>query len=184
MPYATEDTAHPSNFDFQGRSKAARYAETALCFLRADRQLARLQPELLQIALEAKTIAQDAFAVPSASRGFFSSHVTSDHLSDLIRETEGALSYSLALLDEVNIAWHTSTITMLQQRVPPESADCLQRLLLALTTRPGSDISSRVFRDALSRLFRQSGAGESEADTWLTYGMSNIDDGEFRPERS
>jgi len=180
IPEDTNITIHTSDFDIRGRSEPARYAEAIVCLLRVDRQLVNTQPELLQIALTAKTIAQDALAVPGASRGLFSTGFAAEHLSDLIRETDGALSYSLASRNEVQLDWHTSIIQQLRAGSPWASSDFLQRLLLALADGADNDVSVRIFRDVLSRHLRQSGAGEAEADAWLTYALSLIDRGKLK----
>lgn len=175
IPNDTEISTKPSDHDIDGRSNGARYAEAVLCILRADRQLVKHQPELLEIALLAKVLAQDAIAVPGGSRTFFASAVSIDVLADFARESEGALSYSLGLLDETNVAWHTSTISVLRNQYLSKNADFLQCIFVSLSK--GGDVSLRVFRDVLSSLLRQSGAGEAEAEVWLAYAMSSIDKG-------
>ena len=171
-------TTQASDFDIRGRSKAARYAEAILYILRADRRLVETQPNLLRIVLAARTIAQDALAVPGASRGIFASTIMADRLVDFVRDTEGALSYALVSIDETKLAWHTSTIQQLRVATQSSGADFLQLLLLALhndVVGSGNDIQARVFRDVLSRHLRQAGAGEAEADIWLQYAVANID---------
>ena len=171
-------TTRASDFDLRGRSKAARYAEAVLYLLRADRRLVQTQPDLLRVVLASRTIAQDALAVPGASRGFFASTIMADELSSLIRDTEGALSYALASIDETQLAWHTSTIQQLHVESLSTGADFLQRLLSTLqddVVSSGNDIKARVLRDVLSRCLRQTGAGEAEADAWLKYAVSTID---------
>lgn len=181
IPYVSNSSSATSSiFDIKGRSQAARYAETVLCYSRVDRQMASSQVGLLRIILAAKILAQDASAVPGASRRFFSPNVQTDVLSNFIREAEGALSYSLATFDESPPSWHESTTGLLRVEPPPVEADFLQCLLSALqldVVRSKSDVSARVFRDILSRQLRQSGGGEAEADAWLTYAMSKVDKG-------
>ncbi|WWD19092.1 hypothetical protein CI109_103550 [Kwoniella shandongensis] len=181
IPYSSEDITEASlttEYDTLGRSKAARCAEAAVALLRADRHLVNSEPALLQVALAAVQLTQDALAVPGSSRGLFSMTASITHLSDLVREVEGAISYALAFVDEVAPTWHASTVQILKTGSLPGEADLLQRLLSALkddVTATGGDVSARSFRDLLSRHLRQSGAGESEGEAWLTYAMTLVD---------
>ena len=186
VPDDTENTTRTSDFDSKGRSRAARLAEAACLFLREDRHLVATEPSLLQVVLSARIFAQDALAVPGASRGFFADSASADVLSGVIREIEGALSYSLALFGEVQLTWHTSTIQRLEAGPPSDGADSLQRLLVTLRAdivQSGSDISARVFRDVLSRHLRQGGAGDKESEAWLAYGMSLSDKSQSKDSR-
>ncbi|WWD02614.1 hypothetical protein V865_000654 [Kwoniella europaea PYCC6329] len=175
---ATPDISLESDFDLIGRSRAARWAEAVVALLRADRQLVASQPGLLQVALAAYQLTQDTLAVPGSSRGLYAQSASIVHLTDLVREVEGALSYALSFVDEAPISWHNDTIQMLKGGSLPENADLLQKLLSALKNDiidTGGDVSARSFKDVLSRHFRQSGAGEAEAEIWLNFGMSLID---------
>jgi len=166
-----------SGFDSRGRSKAARLAEAALAFIRADRQLASTSPNLLQIVLSARALAQDALAVPGASRGFLNANVIPSYLEEVIREAEGALSFSLSAFDEVSIDWHKTTVDLLKKE-EGDKGDFLQRLLatLALSVKgQEDDVAARIVRDVLEKHLRQSGAGEKEAEVWLAYAMTKAD---------
>jgi hypothetical protein len=179
-PDYTPSAVKTSNFDVHGRSKAARYAEAVLLILRADRKLVSTEPQLLQIGLKAMVLAQDALAVPGASRGLFSPSIRTDTLEGIIRDAEGALSYALASLDDAPLAWHTATVQTLKSGKAPLESDFLQAILEALRgeiATSGSDVAARVFRDILSRHLRQSGAGEAEAEIWLNYAMQLLEKG-------
>ncbi|OCF39032.1 hypothetical protein I317_07169 [Kwoniella heveanensis CBS 569] len=181
VPYTTEvspDVSLESEFDIIGRTKAARWAEATVSLLRADRALVNSQPVLLQVALAAFQLAQDTLAVPGSSRGLYATTASIVHLTDLVREVEGAMSYALSYVDEAPVAWHNATVQALKSGTVPAESDLLQKLLAALKediVSQGGDISARSFRDVLSRHLRQSGAGEAEGEVWLNYAMSLID---------
>ena len=167
-------------FDSRGRSKAARLAEAALAFIRADRQLASTSPNLLQIVLSARALAQDALAVPGASRGFLNSAIVTSYLEEVVREAEGALSFSLSASDEVTIDWHKATIDMLKKEEKGKG-DFLQKFLVTLVLGVNSkedDVAARTVRDVLEKHLRQSGAGEKEAEVWLAFAMTKADKSE------
>ncbi|WWC90682.1 uncharacterized protein L201_005618 [Kwoniella dendrophila CBS 6074] len=181
VPYTSEiisDVSLESDFDLIGRSKAARWAEATVSLLRADRQLVNHQPALLQVALAAYQLTKDALSIPGSSRGLYAQSASIVHLTDLIREVEGAVSYALSFVDEAPLAWHKDTVQILKSGSMPDNADLLQKLLSALKddiVQSQGDISARSFRDILSKHLRQSGSGEAEAEVWLNYGMSLID---------
>ncbi|KAK8854764.1 hypothetical protein IAR55_003503 [Kwoniella newhampshirensis] len=181
IPYSSGDISETSlktEFDTLGRSKAARCSEAAVALLRADRHLVDAEPSLLQVALAAVQLTQDALAVPGSSKGLFSASASITHLSDLVREVEGAISYALAFVDEVPPTWHAVTVQTLKSGALPADADLLQRLLSALKdeiTAGGGDVSARSFRDLLGRHLRQSGAEENDGEVWLTYAMTLVD---------
>lgn len=178
---SNNDLSPPSaDFDMLGRSRTARYAEAILSLLRTDRRLAETEPALLHITLASKTLASDALSVPGSSRGLYSASTSRDHLSDVIREADGALSFALASVDEVDMAWHQSTVQLLRSGPAADAKDFLQRLLLSLQGEMAdkkSDTSARVFRDVLSKHLRQSGAGEKVAEVWLSFGMTQTEKG-------
>ncbi|WVW85588.1 hypothetical protein I302_107626 [Kwoniella bestiolae CBS 10118] len=181
VPYSSEQTPDislESDFDLIGRSKAARWAEAVVALLRADRQLVASQPALLQVALAAYQLTQDTLAIPGSSRGLYAQSASIVHLTDLIREVEGAVSYALSFVDEAPLSWHNDTVQILKSGSLPETSDLLQMLLSALKndiSATGGDVSARSFRNVLSRHLRQSGAGEKEAEVWLNYAMTLID---------
>ena len=163
-----------SGFDARGRSKAARLAEAALAFIRADRQLASTSPNLLQIVLSARALAQDGLAVPGASRGFLNSAITPLYLEEVIREAEGALSFSLSAFDEVSVDWHKATVELLKKE-DAGKGDFLQKLLVTLVMGvkgTEDDVAARIVRDVLAKHLRQCGAGEKDADIWLAFAMT------------
>jgi hypothetical protein len=167
-----------SSFDSRGRSKAARLAEAALAFIRADRQLASTNPDLLQIVLSARALAQDALSVPGASRGFLNATITPSYLEEVIREAEGALSFTLSASDEVNLDWHKGTVEMLKKSGDGGKGDFLQQFLVTLASGvkgKEDDVAARTVRDVLEKHLRQSGAGEKEAEVWLAYAMTKAD---------
>jgi hypothetical protein len=172
VPYDTDvvSEAH-GKFDIAGRSRAARLAGAVSRILRIDRQLATSEPDMLRISIFARILAQDAQAVPGASRAFFAQTTSVSYLEEIVREVDGALSYALMGVDDTPLGWHKSTIQMLQTKVT-DSADWLQRLLASLSEevrRTGSDVAARALRDTLARHMRQSGAGEKEAEVWLHF---------------
>ncbi|WVF72830.1 hypothetical protein IAT40_007648 [Kwoniella sp. CBS 6097] len=181
VPYTSEvspDISLESEFDIIGRTKAARWAEATVSLLRADRALVNSQPALLQIALSAFQLAQDTLAIPGSSRGLYATSASVVHLTDLVREVEGAMSYALSYVDEAPVSWHSATVQALKSGSVPTDADLLQKLFVALkadVVSNGGDVSARSFRDMLSRHLRQSGAGEPEGEVWLNYAMSLID---------
>jgi hypothetical protein len=175
---SSEQPSGQTDVDTAGRSCAARYAEAALALLRADRHLAETNHALLQTVLEASILAQDALAVPRASRGLFGPSTQPSHLSDFVREAEGTLSYALASVDDVPLAWHTATIQSFKSTTVADTADFVQNLLWSLAqdvVLNGGDVAARVLSDVLSRQLRQSGAGEKEAEAWLAYAMSQAE---------
>ena len=178
---AGDDQAAPgSAFDTHGRSKAARLAEAALAYTRSDRSLASTNPTLLQTVMSARALAQDAMAVPGASRGFLNNTIAPSYLEDVIREAEGALSFSLSAFDEATIDWHKSS-TDLIKKGDSTSGDSLQRLLVTLSqgiTGQADDVAARSLRDVLGRHLRQSGAGDKEAEVWLAFGLSKAETSE------
>ncbi|WRT68426.1 uncharacterized protein IL334_005402 [Kwoniella shivajii] len=139
-----------ADFDLLGRSKAARWAEATVALLRADRQLVASQPILLQVALAAYQLTKDTLAVPGSSRGLYSTSASIVHLTDLVREVEGALSYALSFVDETPASWHNDIIQMLKSGEVSHDADLLQKLLFAM-----KDGDVRSFRDVLIRHLRQ-----------------------------
>lgn len=165
--------------DATGRSGTARTLEAASAILRADRQLAQAEPDLLRALLAASMLASDAAAIPGASRGLYGPAVSSAHLSDFTREVEGALSYALAAIDDVPSSWHADTVAYLKKGQADEKADFLQRLMVSfaqdVVPDANADVSARVFRDVLSRHLRQSGSGQKEAEFWLNFGMGLAD---------
>ncbi|RSH88769.1 hypothetical protein EHS25_002997 [Saitozyma podzolica] len=172
VPCSSEQVSEPADVDTAGRSRAARYAEAALALLRADRHLAETNHALLQMVLEASILAQDALAVPGASRGLFGPSTRSSHLSDFVREAEGTLSYALASVDDVPLAWHSATAQSFKSTDLADTADFVQKLLWNLAqdvVLDGGDVAARVLGDVLSRQLRQSGAGEKEAEAWLAF---------------
>nr|KIR46016.1 hypothetical protein I312_04558 [Cryptococcus bacillisporus CA1280] len=165
-------------FDSLGRAQTARYAEAAVALLRADRSLVKDEPALLQMILAVGRLAQDALAVPGASRGLFSKETPSTRLTDLVREVEGAVSFALGYVDEVEPPWHHTTIQALKSGSLPSNSDLLQRLMVALqkgVTVKGNDVDARSFRDVLYKHMRQVGAGVQEGEAWLSYAMSLVD---------
>lgn len=168
----------PSDFDTVGRSRAARYAEAGLALLRADRSLVQTLPFLLHVALAAMLLAQDGAAVPGASRGLYTPETPTEHLEQVVRDAEGALSFSLSLVDEAPLAWHKATVEQLRAGQATADADYLQRLLTDLradVATKTSDIAPRAFREVLSRHLRKCGAGEAEGEVWLNYAMAMSD---------
>jgi ubiquinone biosynthesis protein UbiJ len=130
------------------------------------------------MVLEASILAQDALAVPGASRGLFGPSTRSSHLSDFVREAEGTLSYALASVDDVPLAWHSATAQSFKSTDLADTADFVQKLLWNLAqdvVLDGGDVAARVLGDVLSRQLRQSGAGEKEAEAWLAFGMSQAE---------
>jgi hypothetical protein len=167
VPCTSDAAEGPAAYDAQGRSRAARYAEAALAILRAD----RTSHTYLLTVLSAAMFAKDTLDIPSGSRGFFAPTTDRTKLADFIREVDGTLSFALAEVDDVALPWHQSAIAALGKSAPQ---DFMQELLLALKTEiteTNSDIAARVFRDVLSRHFRQSGAGEKELEVWLAFAM-------------
>ncbi|WWC71538.1 uncharacterized protein I206_105496 [Kwoniella pini CBS 10737] len=181
VPYTFEITPNisvESEFDLVGRSQAARSVEAVVALLRADRQLVASQPTLLRAALAVYQLTQDTLSIPGSSRGLYAQSASIVHLTDLIREVEGALSYALSFVDEVSPTWHTDTVQILKSGNLPGKTDLLQNMLFELKddiTANGGDVSARTFRDVLTRHLRQSSAGENEAEVWLNYAMSLID---------
>lgn len=172
-----DETIPTSTFDAHGRSKAARLSEAALALIKSARSLASTNPTLLQTILSARALAQDALAVPGASRGFLDRSASVTHLEGAIREAEGALSFALGAFDEVTIAWHKQTVELLKAG-QAEKGDLLQQLLVILASGvkgTADDIAARTLRDVLSRHLRQSGAGEPEAEIWLNYGITKAE---------
>ena len=173
------DQYQQAEFDSEGRSQGARLAEAALALIRSDRRLASSSPNLLQIALSARILAQDASAVPGASRGFFAESTSIDYLVEVVREAEGALSFALAAFDDVSSTWHKSTVCMIQSGMTDDTADSLQRLLLTLALEirdQTDDVVARTFRDVLGRHLRQS--NEGDAEIWLSLAMTGLDSSE------
>jgi hypothetical protein len=173
----SDDSDPSSPFDAHGRSKAARLSEAALGLIKADRSLASSNPTLLQTILSARALAQDALAVPGASRGFLAKETEPAYLEGVIREAEGALSFALGAFDEVEIAWHKTTVDRLKQAKGGE-ADFLQDLICMLASgirASSDDVAARTLRDVLARHLRQSGAGEAEAEVWLAYGLTKAE---------
>lgn len=172
----------PGSFDVHGRSRGARLAEAALALIRSDRQFASSSATLLQTVLSARALAQDALAVPGASRGFFDKSTPVEYLAQVVREAEGALSFSLASLDDVALDWHKTTSDLITKgQAASGGLDFLQSLLVMLSQRITSaadDAAARTLRDVLGRFLSQSGAGEKEAEVWLNLGMGKIDSSE------
>ncbi|EAL20617.1 hypothetical protein CNBE3250 [Cryptococcus deneoformans B-3501A] len=171
------DSIQPE-FDSLGRAQTARYAEAAVALLRADRSLVKDEPALLQMILAVSRLAQDALTVPGASRGLFSKETPSTRLADLVREVEGAISFALGYVDEVEPSWHHATIHALKSGSVPHDSDLLQSLMVALqkeVTANGNDVDARSFRDVLYKHMRQIGAGVQEGEAWLNYAMSLVD---------
>ncbi len=184
VPY-TESYQSPNTrateFDSSGRSSLARHIQAILIFLRSDRNLAIEKPELLKIALAGSILAKDAISVPGCSRGLYSASTPTVYLEDIIRDTEGVLSYTLSKFDELQYAMHTAAVQKLRASTDSVGDDFLQTLILTLKdqlVKEGGDVTSRVLRDVLSRVMRQSGAGEKEAEVWLGYAMTLVERGE------
>jgi hypothetical protein len=134
----------------------------------------------LQFVLQASILAEDAIALPGASRGFFSPLTSSALLANFTRDAEGTLSYAMASLDDLPLSWHTATVQQLKTTTTPPRSDFVRQILWDLAQNvvlKGGDVSARVFRDVLGRLLRQSGAGEKEGEIWLGYGMSLAEKG-------
>lgn len=167
-------SSRASDFDSAGRSRAARYAEAALALLRVDRSLVSSLPHLLNVALNAMVLASDAAAIPGASRGMYTPEASKDALERVVRDAQGALSFSLSLVDEAPLGWHTATVDQLKAGTTPKDADYLQRLLSDLRTAvvaKTSDVAPRAFFAVLSRHMRGCEAGEAEGEVWLNYAM-------------
>ncbi|TXT13101.1 hypothetical protein VHUM_01502 [Vanrija humicola] len=173
-----EQVTRPSDFDVSGRSRAARYAEAGLALLREDRSLVQAFPSLLHVALSAMVLAEDGIAIPGASRGLYTVDTPVSQLGQVIRDAEGALSFSLAIVDEAPLAWHKTTVEQLRTGTVPDNADYLQRLLSSVrqdVVAKTSDVAPRIFREVLSRHLRQCDAGEVEGEVWLTYALQMSD---------
>lgn len=181
VPYVSEDANNPtetSEFDAAGHSRAARYAEAGLALQRIDRNLVSSMPYLLNIALSAMLLADDGISIPGASRGLYTPDASIHDLSQVVSDAEGALSFSLTLVDEAPLAWHKAATEQLKAGVATKDADYLERLLIDLRGQVAakqSDIPVRAFRVVLSRHLRRSEAGPAEAEIWLNYAMSLID---------
>lgn len=176
IPCIENDVPTKTIFDGQGRSRAARLAEAALGLIRGNRHLAT-NVTLMETVLAARGLAQDALAVPGASRGFLDAATPPRVLETIIREAEGALSFLLADFDEVELKWHTAAV----QTMKGDQGDSLQTLLSNLAARinePKDDVAARSLRDVLSRHFRQSGAGVKEGEAWLGYAMPQAENSE------
>jgi hypothetical protein len=170
-----EPSTRAQDFDTAGRSRAARYAEAALALLRADRSLVHALPHLLHVALAAMLLARDGAAVPGASRGLYTPATPAAHLESVVRAAEGALSFSLSLVDEAPLEWHKAAVEFLRAGAAGPNADYLQRLLADLgadVAAQTSDVAPRAFREVLGRHLRKSGAGEAEGEVWLNYAMA------------
>ncbi|BEI93821.1 uncharacterized protein CcaverHIS019_0602800 [Cutaneotrichosporon cavernicola] len=173
-----EPISRASDFDTAGRSRAARYVEAGLALLRVDRSLVTTLPHLLNVALSAMVLASDAAAIPGASRGMYTPEASPAALEGVVRGAQGALSFSLSLIDEAPLAWHKATIEQLRAGKPVQKADYLQRLLgdlCASVAEKTSDVAPRAFYAVLSRHLRGSEAGEAEGEVWLTYAMQMSD---------
>ncbi|GMK59535.1 hypothetical protein CspeluHIS016_0801410 [Cutaneotrichosporon spelunceum] len=169
-----EPVSRASDFDAAGRSRAARYVEAGLALLRVDRSLVTGLPHLLNVALSAEVLASDAAAIPGASRGMYTPEASPTALDGVVRDAQGALSFSLSLVDEAPLAWHKATVEQLRAGKPAENADYLQHLLgdlRAAVAEKTSDVAPRAFYAVLSRHLRRSEAGEAEGEVWLTYAM-------------
>jgi hypothetical protein len=95
-------------------------------------------------------------------------------LERVVRDSQGALSFSLSLVDEAPLAWHKATVEQLKAGKPANNADYLQRLLSdlrAAVAEGTSDVAPRAFFAVLSRHMRGCEAGEAEGEAWLTYAM-------------
>lgn len=177
VPCTTEvegQTWRDSDFDAAGRSRAARYAEAGLSLLRADRSLVQTLPSLLHVALGAMLLASDGAAIPGASRGLYTPHTPAEHLEQVVRDAEGALSFSLSLVDEAPLSWHKAAVDQLRAGQLAGDADYLHRLLFDLRSdvvAKTSDVAPRAFREVLARHLRKCGAGEKEGEVWLNYAM-------------
>jgi len=182
IPAAAEDEQEvlSSAFDAHGRAKAARLAEAAIAYIRSDRSLASTNPTLLQTVMSARALAQDALAVPGASRGFLNATIAPSYLEEIIREAEGALSFSLSAFDEVTTDWHKSSVELVKKG-DLTAGDSLQKLIVTLSQGikgQADDVAARTLRDVLGRHLRQSGAGEREAEVWLAFGLSKAETSE------
>jgi hypothetical protein len=169
-----EPLSRASDFDAAGRSRAARYVEAGLALLRVDRSLVTALPHLLNVALSAMVLASDASAIPGASRGMYTPEASMAALERVVRDSQGALSFSLSLVDEAPLAWHKATVEQLKAGKPANNADYLQRLLSdlrAAVAEGTSDVAPRAFFAVLSRHMRGCEAGEAEGEAWLTYAM-------------
>lgn len=174
-------SSRASDFDAAGRSRAARYAEAGLALLRVDRSLVSSLPHLLNVALGAMVLAGDAAAIPGASRGMYTPEASTAALEGVVRDAQGALSFSLSLVDEAPLAWHKATVDQLRAGAAAPDADYLQRLLSDLRSEvvaKTSDVAPRVFLAVLSRHMRGCEAGEAEGEVWLQYAMQMSEKGE------
>ena len=161
-----------ATIDAQGRTRAMRYIEGLLRTLRADRQLSQTHPELLAVIIQAGIIMQDALALPGNSRSLWTADAPAEMLNEVIREVEGALSYSIASMDEADASWHKNAVQHLKDS--SGAGDWLQRLLVLLKVED-NDVSARAFRDVLAKHLRQSGAGPTEAEVWLNYALTQAE---------
>jgi hypothetical protein len=176
VAYAPDDeadkTVKTSEYDLQGRSKAARLVEGVARLLRADRQLSTNEPEMLRIVLAARVLVQDAQILPTGSRGFLAPTTPLEYLEDSVREIDGVMSYALSSIDDTPAAWHKATIALLQTSKSQGSPDWLQKVLLVFADdvrKTSGDVSARALRDVLARHLRQSGAGAAEGEMWLQF---------------
>jgi hypothetical protein len=161
------ESAEPA--DAQGRTRTMRYVDALVRTLRADRQLALAHPDLLAITVQAGVLMQDGLAIPGCSRSLWTAAAASDSIKDVVREIEGALSYSIASVDEVDAKWHKAAVQGLKDG--KVDGDWLQQLLVDL--KAGSnDVAARAFRDVLSKHLRQCGVNAAEAEVWLSYALT------------
>jgi hypothetical protein len=120
-------------------------------------------------------LAEDGAAIPGAARGLYTPDTPASHLEQVVRLAEGALSFSLSLVDEAPLAWHKATVAQLRTGQAAADADYLQRLLSDLradVAQKTSDIAPRAFRQVLARHLRKCGAGEAEGEVWLNEAMA------------
>jgi hypothetical protein len=119
-------------------------------------------------------LASDGAAIPGASRGLYTPHTPAEHLEQVVRDAEGALSFSLSLVDEAPLSWHKAAVDQLRAGQLAGDADYLHRLLFDLRSdvvAKTSDVAPRAFREVLARHLRKCGAGEKEGEVWLNYAM-------------
>ncbi|KAL7422810.1 hypothetical protein Q5752_002106 [Cryptotrichosporon argae] len=165
-----EDRLYGSNHDAVGRSEAARLAEAVLALTRLDRRFVAAQPTLVLVILYALVLARDHVAV-SDSRGLYATAANPAHVRDVVQDAETALSFALSSVDE-SAQWHGAAVEAVKSG--KQGGDWVQDLLVQISQDAQGDIGWRAFREILSRQIRQSGAGEAEANVWLQFAMSSI----------
>ncbi|RXK41130.1 hypothetical protein M231_01533 [Tremella mesenterica] len=173
VPYDAESGyVLDSPFDSEGQTSIVRFVKALFSLLREDRQLVKYQPWLLRVILEAWIISQDASAVHDASRSLYSPDVSTGVLKDIVRESEGALSFVLADNDFPN--WSSLTISYLKTgKGTPTTLQWLLGNLQQDIISTSGDVPSRIFRDVLGRQLRHAGLSQEEHGQWLSYAVGN-----------